>query len=123
MTYVRTIIFVTLGATFISAVMNDNVRAAPEVVHEQRLAKNDKAPRDKIKEAGRACFSTLKEKLNASDILFEGGDVLKRNGETYHLRIRTLKHDPSGTYLRTTYVCDVIEATDTWSVVKVELPH
>jgi len=79
--------------------------------------------RDKIKEAGQACFAALKKKKNDTAMGFEGADVLKRNGEAYVLRIRTLKNDLSGSYLRTTYVCEVVETPAAWSVIRVDLPR
>lgn len=79
--------------------------------------------RDKAKDAGRACFASLKAQPQNAALLFEGADILRRRGEVYFLRIRTLKNDSSGSFLRTTYVCEAAQRGDAWSVLKVDLPR
>lgn len=95
----------------------------PHASAQLRVAAADMPPRDKAKDAGRACFASLKAQPRHAALLFEGADILKRRGETYFLRIRTLKNDASGSYLRTTYVCEAVQRKDTWSVLKVDLPR
>lgn len=87
-----------------------------------RVAAADTA-RDKVKDAGRACFASLKAQPQNAALLFEGADVLRRRGEVYFLRIRTLKNDSSGSFLRTTYVCEATQRGEAWSVLKVDLPR
>lgn len=102
----------------------NDVAGSGQIAAQDKEAKNTVASsRDKIKEAGRACFTALKEKKNDTAMGFEGADVLKRNGEAYVLRIRTLKNDLSGSYLRTTYVCEVVETPAAWSVIRIDLPR
>ena len=90
---------------------------------EVRVAAADMPPRDKARDAGRACFASLKAQPKHAALLFEGADILKRRGEVHFLRVRTLKNDSSGSYLRTTYICEAVQKADTWSVLKVDLPR
>lgn len=88
-----------------------------------RVAAADTPPPDKAKDAGRACFASLKALFRNAALLFEGADILRRRGEIYFLRIRTLKNDSSGSFLRTTYVCEATQRGEAWSVLKVDLPR
>lgn len=88
-----------------------------------RVGAADTPPRDKAKDAGRTCFVSLKAQPQNAGLLFEGADILRRRGEVYFLRIRTLKNDSSGSFLRTTYVCEAVQRGDVWSVLKVDLPR
>src|SRR3569623_593943 len=60
-----------------------------------------------------------KSKKKAS-MLYEGADVLLRNGKTLTIRVRTLDNDSSDSYRRGIFTCEIVEKGESWSVVRIE---
>jgi len=96
--------------------------AQPGEAQTKEIARNDeqRQERDKPKEAGRACFAAAKEKQKKSSMLYEGADVLLRNGKTLTIRVRTLDNDSSDSYRRAIFTCEIVENGESWSVVRIE---
>lgn len=69
--------------------------------------------------AGQACFSAAKTTTNKADLLYEGADVLKRSGNTYTLRVRTLDKS-SDSFRREIFTCEITDRDGNWSIVRLE---
>ena len=82
--------------------------------------KSQKVVRNKPKEAGDACFAAVKEKMQNTNMLYEGSDVLTRDGKTYVLRVRTLDNQSSDNFHRAIFTCEIAEASETWSIIRLE---
>lgn len=96
--------------------------AQPGEAQPKEIARTDeqRQERDKPKEAGRACFVAAKEKQKKDSMLYEGSDVLLRNGKTLTIRVRTLDNDSSDSYRREIFTCEIVEKGESWSVVRIE---
>src|SRR3569832_512788 len=102
---------------------NDSQRLAqPGEVQTNEIARNDETRLVcvKLKVAGRACFAAAKEKQKKASMLYEGADVLLRNGKTLTIRVRTLDNDSSDSYRRGIFTCEIVEKGESWSVVRIE---
>ena len=94
--------------------------APPGEAQEIARSYEQRQERDKPKEAGRACFLADKEMQKKDSMLYEGSDVLLRNGKTLTIRVRTLDNQSSDSYRRGIFTCEIVEKGEIWSVVRIE---
>lgn len=119
---------VVVGVLFALYTRNDEAAARhPDGVATDTQAREGRgeavAPaQDRLKAAALACLSSIRTAEEDAGIVLEGSELVKRTGAGYLLRVRTLKNDKSGSFLRTTYVCEAVEAAGTWSVLRAEIP-